>query len=392
MIVATSLCSVWGCTERNVEPSGVVVRDSAGIRIVASSAASRFPAPWTIGSTPVWVIGALEGEPEYLLSRVEGAMTLTGGEVVIANGDTNELRVYDETGRWTRTLGGSGEGPGEFDYLRALRPCYPDGFVGFDLNWQRNSYLMDGSFVEKTVLKAPSGITPYRVACDARGNVMMIGWGKSSGSGPIIGFYQAHDRLVLTDEYGEVRVEFGERLVGERIGTPGGSRPHPGGRGTQFALHGGNAFIGDGKQFEVEVWTLAGDQIGLIRGPSVPLEVTDSLIQAFIEVELADVEERRHPAIRAAIEALEWPESIPAFTELRVDNTGVVWLKRFTVEPDEPETWSLLHSELAYLGDVQLPPRRSLLEIGDEYLLLLSRDELDVERVERVSLNRRTDS
>ncbi len=392
VVVTTVSGLISGCGEGDIPSGGAILRDSAGIRIVESSEVTRFPAPWTIGDSPDWVVGELEGEWEYLLSRVVGAMTLIGGEVVIGNGDTNELRFYDEGGRWTRTLGGTGEGPGEFEYLRALGPCYPDGFVAFDLNWQKNSYLMDGSFVEKTVLKAPSGVTPYSLACDDRGNVMMLGWGRAIGSGPIVGFYQAHDRLVLAGDDGEVKTEFGERLASERIGSTGGSRPHPAGRATRFAIHAGSAYIGSGERCEVEVWSVDGNLRGLIRGPRIALEVTDSVKQAYLEARLTETDESRHAAIRSSVAEWEWPQSLPAFTDLRVDGAGVVWVKRFSVKPDEPETWSLLHPERAYLGDLRLAPRQSLLEIGEDYLLLLSRDELDVERVERVPLDRGNDS
>lgn len=98
---------------------------------------------------------------------------------------------------------------------------------------------MDGSFVEKTVLKAPSGITPYSLACDDRDNFLILGWGRAPSGRPILGFYQAHDRLVLAGADGEIRAEFGERLVSERLGMATGSRPHPAGRATRVAIHDG---------------------------------------------------------------------------------------------------------------------------------------------------------
>ena len=380
--------SAFACGPGEAEQLAVAARDSAGIRIVESAATARSPIDWRLATEPHWVVGELQGDAPYLLSRVEGAMEVAEGEIVIANGDTNELRFFDEEGRWTRSLGGEGEGPGEFQYLRALGPCDPEGFVAFDLNWQRNTYRMDGTFVEKTVLTAPSGVTPYSLACDAEGNFMILGWGRAIGDGPILGFYQAHDRLVLAGDDGEVAVEFGRRLVSERIGTRGGSRPHPAGRATRFALHAGLAYVGSGERFEVEVWSLDGTLLSLIRGPQVSLEVTDSVRTAYLDAQLAAADPGRRAALRSSIGEWEWPEQLPAFTDLRLDGSGAIWAKRFTVLDDEPETWSILDAERAYLGDLQLGAGQRLLGFGEDYLLVLLTDELGVESVAKLALDR----
>lgn len=363
------------------------VRDSAGITIVESGVDAPFPAPWSVAAQPHWVVGELEGDPKYLLSRVAGALELHGRRVVIANGGTNELRVYDRQGQWIQTLGGEGEGPGEFQYIRALAPCHPGGFVAFDLNWQKNAYLTDGTFVSKTTLQAPSGVSPYELACDDRGNLLVLGWGRVLADGPIIGFHDARDRLVLTGDDGEVRTDFGERLVSERIGSARGSRPHPAGRSTVFAVHDGRVIVGDGRSFQIEVWTLDGRLERLIRGPALDLEVTDSLTEAYLEQELGRAEDPdRRAALRSAIGAWEWPETVPAFTDLRVDEEGIVWLKRFSLDRDRPEVWSLMSTSEGYPGDVELAPGQRLLSFADGAVLVVMRDDLDVERVGKLEV------
>lgn len=385
----TALGSVAACSPPSASPPTVGVRDSAGVRIVELAETERFPAPWQKASEPEWAVGELEGEAEYLLSRVAGAMVLPGGETVIANGDTSELRFFDANGIFTRSLGGMGEGPGEFEYLRALGPCFAGGFVAFDLNWQRNSYQMDGTFVEKTVLRAPSGITPYTLACDDEGHLMILGWGHTMDGPPPLGFYQARDRLVLAGDDDEVAVDFGERLVSERLGTPNGSGPHPAGRATRFAIHDGRAYIGSGEQMEVEEWSLDGALVSLIRGPQLPLEVTEAVRSIYLESQLESIEDpNRRAARRTAIGDMEWPERLPAYTDLKVDPTGVIWALQHEMVDTGIETWSLLHPERAYLGDVALGLDQSLLEIGEDYLLVLHRDELGVERVLRLALER----
>jgi hypothetical protein len=386
-LIACLGASSLACADAPASESSNMVRDSAGVRIVESLSTARHPAPWTLGAEPVWSVGRLEGDPDYLLSRVVGAHQLPDGSILIANGGTSQVRFYDPSGVLVASRGREGQGPGEFAYLRALGTCRDDGFVAFDLNWEMNAYRADGTFVEKTVLRAPEGITPYNLACDPHGHVLLLGWGRNAAAGPVVGFHETRDRLVLVTREGAVETDFGERLVSERIGTTGGSGPHPAGRATQFALHDDRAFIGSGERFEVEVRALDGSLLALLRGPDIDLSVTDSIRSLYLENRLASAPAERHPVIRRQAEEMAWPEQIPAFVELRVDEEGVLWLRAYA-SPGSPETWSLLHPEAGYLGDLRLSARHRLLEAGSDYLLLLTRDDLDVERVVKLTLDR----
>jgi hypothetical protein len=389
-----ALAVLVGCgTAESQGESMPAVRDSAGISIVEPRASEPKPAQWAVDTEPYWLVGELEGQTEYLFSRIAGALDLGDGRVVVADGGTNELRFFDDDGQWIESLGGEGQGPGEFEYIRALDFCYPDGFVAFDLNWQKNNYLMDGTFVEKTVLRVPSGITPYSLACDSGGNVLMLGWGRDGSGGPIIGFHQAYDQLLLTDAEGEIQADLGERLSSERIGSQYGSRPHPAGRATRMALHDGLMFVGSGESFEVEVRSLDGTLTHLLRGPQISLEVTEPMKDAYLQGQLARAEDAtRRASLRSQIEGWEWPATAPAFTELMVDGAGVVWVKRFSIEPDTNETWSLLDMDRGYLGYIELGAGQELLSIGDEDLLVRIIDEFDVERVGKLALDRGNNS
>ena len=98
------------------------VRDSAGIRI----AENPRPAPdsrlgWTVGAQPLVSIGNVEGESAYQLHRVADATRLADGRIVVANGGSLELLVFDAEGIHLDSWGGKGEGPGEFEGLNRVR-------------------------------------------------------------------------------------------------------------------------------------------------------------------------------------------------------------------------------------------------------------------------------
>jgi hypothetical protein len=383
LVALTLMC---GCNKAAQTPS-VVVRDSAGIKIVETSTANRVAAPITLEERASFAVGEMEGEPQYLLSSVVGALQLSENVTVIANRGTNELRFYDKAGKWLKSEGREGEGPGEYEYLRALGRCRAEGFVGFDLHWQVNAYDANGTFQEKSVLRAPDGISPYNLACDDHGHFLILGWGRGTQA-PQIGFHALRDHLVLASSNGTIATDFGQRLASERIGNERGSRPHPAGRATLFALHNDVVYIGSGERFELELYDLTGGLRKLLRGPAIPLKTTDSVKTAYTDLALARISPERQPALRNEIAKWEWPASFPAYTKLIVDHAGVAWVRAFQLDPRASEAWSLLDPERGYLGDVTLPAGLSLLEAGPDYLLVLQRDSLDIESVLKFRMTR----
>src|SRR5687768_11995460 len=90
-------------------------RDSAGIRIVDNRSPAWTPAQrFTIAPRPSVVIGEEEGDPPYLLSRVYAAARLPNGHIVIGNSSSSELRFFTSEGRFVKSAGRRGGGPGEF--------------------------------------------------------------------------------------------------------------------------------------------------------------------------------------------------------------------------------------------------------------------------------------
>ena len=102
-------------SQETVGPTGirVVIRDSAGIRIVENARppeGSRLD--WRLGPEPLVSIGKMEGEDPYLFERVFGALMLSDGRIVIGDDGAKELRVFDQDGIHLETWGGWGKGRG----------------------------------------------------------------------------------------------------------------------------------------------------------------------------------------------------------------------------------------------------------------------------------------
>ena len=111
------------CTDaRHLSPQqSFSVTDSAGIRIVENSEpAWSAGAGWRLGTEPTLTIGAVTGDLNYLFQGISHVLRLEDGTVVVADRGANELRLFDAAGGFIRSLGGPGEGPGEFQLLNEV--------------------------------------------------------------------------------------------------------------------------------------------------------------------------------------------------------------------------------------------------------------------------------
>src|SRR5687768_11386295 len=112
-LVAVAVSITMGC---GGSPDSAIsrIRDSAGISIVEN------PEPaWTadqvemLDSTPALIIGNRDGDP-YHFTYITGAVRYPDGTVVVADLRSANLRYFDSSGTYLKTVGRPGEGPGDF--------------------------------------------------------------------------------------------------------------------------------------------------------------------------------------------------------------------------------------------------------------------------------------
>ena len=77
-------------------------------------------------------VPAADGEDACLLRQLRKAVTLAGGGIIIADGGSNEVRRFDAEGAHVGSRGGFGEGPGDFDELRAVARRRGDSIAAWD--------------------------------------------------------------------------------------------------------------------------------------------------------------------------------------------------------------------------------------------------------------------
>ncbi len=94
-------------------------------------------------------IGVAVGDEAQMLYRVQDAVMLSDGRVVVAETSSSELKVFDSTGTRVGTWGGRGEGPGEFpEYmLQRIEPWPGDSIVAwYAPGWRVSAFDSEGNF------------------------------------------------------------------------------------------------------------------------------------------------------------------------------------------------------------------------------------------------------
>src|SRR3972149_6671533 len=363
-----------GCRE---ERAGVerIERDSAGVHIV------EFTFPPTraarVELRELIRIGEADGADDFIFSRVVGGGRRDDGSFVGAGQGTSEVRVFSPTGDLLRRHGREGQGPGEYEYIRAVGRCSASGFSVFDLHWAVSEYDRTGSFLSERPLRLSDLSTPYALACSRLGRLAVTNWDVSSFGA--IGVYEAMAHLRLLDSTGTEAHDLGVRIGSQRFGTETGSGPHPFGSSTHVAFDGEDLIVADGSFFGYEQWSPRGELLQIVRLKVSPPDL-DSLIDAYVAHGVAQAEgDERQRRVREFGESLRSLRTASHFADMRVLGGRVL----VQVHAAAPGTgpWFAFDQDGTPLGRLPLPEGVRLLDVVDDRLLATQLGEFDVPQV-----------
>ena len=129
---------------------------------------------WT--TTPEWTLEEdlrIQGPPGGYLGNIDAVAADTRGNIFILDGTTQEIHVFDAGGGFLRTLGGRGQGPGEF--REALGPAIAPGdtlWVADGLAPRYSIFGPDGTFIGTRVRALASGMLTERCTIAPDGSYM----------------------------------------------------------------------------------------------------------------------------------------------------------------------------------------------------------------------------
>jgi hypothetical protein len=371
--------------------SAQAARDSAGIRIVDNAkptwTAGR---EWRLSTKPV-DIGA-GGGPNYELGRIAGVTRLSDGRLVVADESTLQLRFYDASGRFVKSVGGRGGGPGEF--LRQFHAIsrLPGDSIAAETQNGATIFSPNGSYVRNVEYGRLPGVPPFPPPG-------LLAW-FDNGTAVVRTAPQGENRpgsatqwvdsssLFLVDAAGAVVRPLGKTAAW--IFVMDGTRPSPLDLGptTLHAASGRAIHLAFPDEYAIRTYDSNWKLERIVRRAWTPRRLTRTDIDSYVDGWMAmwsKATGAEREAERKTMREEKYPELIPAFSAIVGTSTGELWVREsdlsgapgcwcFAGLSPVPSKWSVFDPAGRWLGDVSMPPRFIPLEIGADYVLGRARD------------------
>lgn len=335
---------------------------------------------WALGA-PDLSIGLLEGADEYLFSGLGSIQVLEGGTIAVTNWAPPEVRLYSASGQHLRSLGHQGSGPGEFIQLTKLFRLGPDSVVTWDIAQSRGSvYAASGTYGRQVRLGGArvrmSLIGAFRDGSLLLSATSMI---RNASGQPVRQAYGLH----VANRDGE--------LLDSVTWIPGFDVVSAGAAGyltnPTFSAQGFAAACSG------TVWTVDGSTPVLRQHDRSGRPLTESswdpgdrtVTQQEIELYWEEYEARGDEFRESAKTRRELPTAtqFPTTGRIFCDAEGLIWVQVNTRPSQRAEIWMVFESSGAMRARLEAPLGFSVREAGRGYVLGITRDEFDVERIER---------
>jgi hypothetical protein len=356
---------------------------------------------WTVSQEPRVSIGAFDGPEHYQLFDVRAAARQSDGEIVLVDGGTRELRLYDRKGVYLRTLGRRGSGPGEFQEPNQLLIAADDSLLVWDDALARiTRFDSAGEFIAVQSVdrgKIARAVAPPFFPWFTKllpGGQLVVELLEKEGKEPRPGISRAQAGALRVSE-DILRIDtllFYEAVEKEAVDVPWGGRfgvEPPMAKTTLIAVQSTSQRVCFGDQAAPEVHCFGpGTTRIAIRWQAESAPIEEYEVNAWREkaIEMYSLKITETEA-RRLVDQVSVPPDRPYFTRLVLDVLGNLWVEQKPVHWAEPEDIDFLvfDPEGLLLGTATLPPIDAL-EIGEDYVLGVYRDEMAVEYVRMHSL------
>ncbi len=309
------------------------------------------------------------------------------GRIVVADRDANHLKILRPDGTLLDTLGGPGEGPGEFQMLSSLQATRGDSLYAYDVMHSRLS-----------VFGPDAPYAPERSVSISQeeGRVSRM-WVLEDG---FLGLHAAtapptdpteprYAPLYRYDPDGTPRDSVARWRLGQLVvhryengGFTAESLPF--GRSSELSIGPDRRlYTGWTDALTVHAYGPDGTVDTVAAVPAEPPPVSD----AEQEAALADIDSDE---LRATAKKY-MPDTKPAFTDLVVAADGQLWVKRPTEDPDaDTAPWWVLDPDAKTIREGQLPADVDLEVVRDGQAYGTTTTEAGAPAVVRYTLDRET--
>lgn len=309
----------------------------------------------------------------------------SAGTLYVLDAQAKRVHVYDTGGRYVRSLGGEGGGPGEFKQPIGIALA-PDGalLVADAGNQRYTVFNLDGSFRE-TRPRRGHHIRPWPGRFDADGELWDV---EQGGEGP-----NSSPVLVRLPREGGELVRFplprfqpmAWRLENGSVQT---SAFVPYSPTLVWALTPeGRVWSGISDRYRLALHEPGGDTVAVTDLPLPSVPVTDAERDTAVSMLSWFTNQG------GRIEISRIPRNKPAFTAIHVDDQGYVWIRPSLPAGQPDAAFDVLQPDGRYLGRVSLAaPLHELMpvRVRGNRLYTVQLDENDVPSVARYQIEGRS--
>jgi len=379
------------------------VRDSAGIEIIESRApAWREGSGWRVVEPALVQIGVTEGDERYQLFDAQQVARLSDGTILVLNAGTQEIRFYDATGRFLRSIGGRGRGPGEFQVLELIAVTAGDTILAYNrIPPQLAVFNAAGDLLRVDPVPRPGDRSSFEgIAMPAgilHANRVVLSAQPVAGRTLdfVDGLYRMPWPVAVADvplaRFDSVTTAPGIEVMLEHFGTGVRMSIPPFRRGMDILARDSIIWIAPNDDYTVRMLDAAGRVRRLVRVLSAPVRVTAEHLAAWradLFARYPDLTQAQRAETERVLAAMPVPETMPAYDGIDVDREGNLWAHAYRLPGNTgPDSVRVFDTRGRWLGDLSLPAgikrqgQPLPLEIGDDWILGIWTDALDVDYV-----------
>lgn len=370
LVTAAGLCAVAsGCDSGLPETrQAFFVFDSSGVAVAENRWDEAAVTAWELSEPPILRLGSeLAGAPD-LFGRIDQASLDSRGHLWVVDGLSADVRVFDvHSGEYRFTVGGRGQGPGEFGSVHLLGFDHTHAWI-----WDRDlgrltAFTLAGELGEVRPIGLERERTPRLFSRTARGTFL--------AQFPQVLTRNITEGMTVQDtiRIWEFAADVDEaELLAQRPSVVwhfggGTQRQVPFTDGARFAARDRWVVLTDPEgspNIEVLEDGRPVRRIHLYRERSpVKTEALDSLLAMMGFSGVAGAEDR-----------VPVPRLAPAWQAVRIGQDGsILALHHVGLDfwmPDARQVWDVFDNQGRLKGLLILPAGTSLLEVGGEYLVL----------------------
>jgi 6-bladed beta-propeller len=371
----------------------MTVTDSAGVQIVTSTKPA-WPAGegWTLSAEPSLAIGENASSPNEEFTHIRRVFTLPGGLIAAVNQSRPpQIRIFDGGGRFVRSIGDAGAGPGEFRYIWDAWLAPPDTLVTFDAGLSRiTMFGPDGDVRDMITFEQAGSAGLAAIPWDrfADGSFIMrqnrfVPEGTTGNGRSVV-------PVLRVSAQGQVIDTLGEFPDVDYVTMPSGAPNllRYGAFSVQTVI-GDRYYRGLGDDFTIDEYDARGRHLRSLRRSFGPRPVTDDLLARIRTLELDTVSEGRREFLENDWAARPHAATFRAYDANWIaDAAGNLWIPGFVTPFDSATDWTVLDAGGRWLGSVSMPSAFRPEEIGTDYVLGVWKDEFDVETIRRYALDK----